>query len=302
MAVLRMGPVNAATPTPLNADYSLDKSSAKKLCRRWIDMELDGVLLLGSMGEGTMLSDQARNDFVELALEETGDKLTIYVCAADSSTARARERAFRYARMGAPCVVLCLAPKLSPAQAVKEVKEVAEACPVPCAYYDNPDQSGTPLVLNEILDILSHPNIKVLKDSSGNALINKMIASPEFHPKGVAVLDGNEYQTTSSRILGYDGVLHGGGVMTGKWIRRIWDLAGQGRIAEAEALDRRKALFLAKVYNRFSRPLQNAAGQKYCLHLLGCGDGLNMVNGQSLDEAGRARVKAAVDEYREFLV
>lgn len=301
MPTFKIGIINAATPTPLRPDGNFDKASAKKLCKRWTDIGLDGVFILGSMGEGPLLSDEVRNAWVETALQEAGDKVTIFAGAADVSMSRMRERAVRYAKMGAHCVVLCIPPKLSPAQSVADVKAVADACPAPCAYYEIPENTGTPLVLNEILDILSHPNIKVCKDSSGSSLINRALNMPEIKSEGVFMMDGNEYQTPYSRLLGYDGVLHGGGVLTGRWVRKIWDLVGQGKISEAMELERLKALFIAKVYNRFNRPLQNAIGQKYALHLLGGLDNVAVVNGQSLDDNARARIKEAVAEYREFI-
>jgi hypothetical protein len=42
---LRIGPINAATPTPLRNDGAFDREAAKRLCHRWTDIGLDGVLI-----------------------------------------------------------------------------------------------------------------------------------------------------------------------------------------------------------------------------------------------------------------
>jgi len=296
----KYGPINAATPTPLMPDGSLDQNSAKKLCKRWLDVKLDGVFLLGSMGEGPYLSDAVRNAFVEIALEEVGDRLTVMACAGDVSRTRMMERALRYADLGAHCVVLFLPPKIPAQKAIADVLTVADACPVPCAYYDIPANTGTPLVVDEILSILSHENIHVLKDSSGNALIQQGLTS-ERRPANCLLWDGNEYHAVFTHLAGYDGVLHGGAALTGLWVRKIWELMEEGRYQEAEDLDRKKALFLARIYNRFSRPLQNTIGQKYALKLLGCLDHEAVVIDQSLDEGSRQRIEAAVEEHRDWL-
>jgi len=297
----KYGPINAATPTPLMPDGSLDRDSARKLCKRWLDAKLDGVFLLGSMGEGPFLSDTVRNGLVEIALEEVGDRLTVMACAGDVSRARMMERALRYADLGVHCVVLFLPPKIPAPKAIADVLAVADACPVPCAYYDIPANTGTPLVVDEILSILSHENIHVLKDSSGNALIQQGLTS-ERRPADCLLWDGNEYHAVFTHLAGYDGVLHGGAALTGLWVRKIWNLMEEGRYQEAEDLDRKKALFLARVYNRFSRPLQNTIGQKYALKLLGYLDHEAVVIDQSLDEASRERIQAAVEEHRDWLV
>ena len=299
---LEIGVINAATPTPLSQDGTLDTGSARRLCRRWIDGGLDGVLLLGSMGEGPYLSDDVRNAFVETCVGEAGDELALFVSAADLSRERMMERARRYAGMGAHCVVLCLPPGLPAARAIADVKDVAEASTVPCTYYDIPANTGTALVLEEVLEILAHPNIVACKDSSNNALLAQALTSDLHRPSGVKVLDGCEYRTAFSAALGYDGVLHGGGVLTARWVRSIWEAAAADGLAKAMEMDREKALFLAAVYNRFSRPLQNTVGQKYALSLLGCLDSERMAIDQRLEEEDRTRIRDAVDAHREWLI
>ena len=302
MQKLKIGPINAATPTPMKGDGSLDPGSAQRLCRRWVDLQLDGVFVLGSMGEGELVSDRTRTAFIDTALTEAGDKLTIFVSAADTSLHRMRERALAYAGMGAPCVVLCVAPGVSPQRAADDVNRIADACPVPCAYYDVPSRTGTSLALNEILSILAHPNIVAFKDSSASEVIAHAVTSVEFRPAGVSLLDGVEYRTAFSAALGYDGVLHGGAVLTARRVRAIWDLAKSHRFREAVELDRENALFLATVYNRMSRPLQNTIGQKYALHLLGTLDGAAVALDQSLDDESRTRIARAMDAHRSWLV
>jgi dihydrodipicolinate synthase/N-acetylneuraminate lyase len=266
-----------------------------------VDLGLDGVLLLGSMGEGPLLPESVRCAFVEIALAEVGERLTIFVSAADVSRERMRERALQYAGMGAHCVVLCLPPRVSLAKAMADVKTVADVCPVPCAYYEVPANTGIALTLHDLLDILKHGNIKVIKDSSENALIAQSLTSKEHRPKGIAILDGCEYRTAYSAALNYDGVLHGGGVLTGRWARDIWNKMKQGQVTEAFAQDREKALFLAAVYNRFARQLQNTMGQKYALKLLGVMDHETVVVDQTLDDASRRRIEAAIAAQRAWL-
>jgi 4-hydroxy-tetrahydrodipicolinate synthase len=296
---LTIGPVNAASPTPTLADGEIDLPSVPKLARHWIGLGLDGVMVLGTMGEGLVLSDNARNVFLQKALEAVNGRLTIFATAADLSRQRMIERARRYASMGADCIVLCVPPKVPVPKAIADVKATAEACPIPCAYYDIPENTGTNLVLSEMLDILTHPNIVACKDSSGNALIAQALTSAEFRPR-VKLLHGNEYATVHSALLGYDGVLHGGGAITGRYVRATLDAIAAGNVAEAIRLDREKSLLLAQVYNRFSRPLQNVIGQKYVLHLLGAMDQVHAVE-MTLSDADKARVKAAVDKHRAML-
>ena len=298
---LRIGAINAATPTPLNKNGDFDREAAVRLCQRWSDIELDGVLLLGSMGEGLLLPEQVRTAFVECALAEAGDQLTIFVSAADRTYEAMRERALRYASMGAPCIVLAAPTRVSPREAVDQVLAVAEVCPVPCAYYEVPAVTGVSLNLQEVSEILSHRNICALKDSSNNALLAQALTSPEFPRNGLKLLDGIEYRVSYSAALGYDGVIHGGGVMTGRGVRCIWAAAKAGETNRAMKLDRLNSLCLGGIYNRFSGPVQNIAGQKFALKLMGVFSDERAMVDQPLDEAAHRRIARVLEENREWL-
>jgi 4-hydroxy-tetrahydrodipicolinate synthase len=264
-------------------------------------MELDGVLLLGSMGEGSLVANQDRQAFLELALAEAGDKLTIFACAADTSRERMREQALLYASMGARCVVLTIPRGVSSRKGVEDVKAVADCCPVPCCYYDVPAATGVPLNAEEIFCLLKHENIVAMKDSSNNPLLSQALTSERYRVPGVKILDGVEYRTAYSKALGYDGVIHGGGTLTARRVRAIWEMGSNGQFDEARELDRENSLFLGTVYNRFSHPLQNTIGQKYALKLLGILETETVLLDQCLDEASKARISAAVEQSREWL-
>ncbi|MHC4874557.1 MAG: dihydrodipicolinate synthase family protein [Planctomycetota bacterium] len=122
---MELGIMHGATPTPIMADGSLDKDGAEKLCKRLIDIDLDGVLLLGTMGEGPYLPDTTRNDLVEYAADKVKGKVTIFTSVADSSRERMIERAKRYEKMGTDIIVICCTPKVSLGKAIADVKAVA---------------------------------------------------------------------------------------------------------------------------------------------------------------------------------
>jgi len=139
-----------------------------------------------------------------------------------------------------------------------------------------------------------------MKDSSGNDLLSNVL--PAYKPDGVSLFHGTEYRIAHTALLGYDGALHGGGTLTGKHVRMIWEAAKAGRIDDAIKMDRINTICLATIYNRFSsNPLQNILGQKYALTLLGALDHAVDVECQQLDDASKARVKKAVDEHRSWL-
>lgn len=297
----RIGPINAATPTPLLTDGSLDLASGKKLCRRWLDIGLDGVLILGSMGEGLLLSEEARTAFVELALEQAGDCLSIFASAADRCGDHMYHRALRYAAMGAHAIVLCAPVGTTAEEAVDQVLRVCDACPAACVYYEVPVVTGVTLNAEQISKILAHPNIHGFKDSTNNPLLTQYLTAPSQRKGGVKLLDGVEYRSSFSAALGYDGVIHGGGVITGRRVRCIWSKTQYGLTAEAQELDRANSLFLGSLYNRLAGPVQNIAGQKHALKLMGLFDHDRVLVDQVLDDASRQRIANVLEENRQWI-
>lgn len=289
------GPVNAAVPTPLDPDGRVDVASIPKYIDRLVGLGLNGAMILGTMGEGRFLSNADRDLMVEKTLEAAGDRITIYCTVADASRALMIERAKRYVKMGAHAIVVCITPGRPAPKGITDVHAVADASEKPCAYYDIPVNTGVNLVLNQLLDILTHDNIKVMKDSSGNDLVAQ--ALPAHKPDGVSIFHGSEYRIAHTALLGYDGCLHGGGALTGRHVRMIWNAVKEGRIDDALKMDRENTLCLAKIYNRFEPNLQNVLGQKYALHLMGAMDHACDVDRNTLPDDAKQRVKQAVDAH-----
>jgi dihydrodipicolinate synthase/N-acetylneuraminate lyase len=203
--------------------------------------------------------------------------------------------------MQAHCVVITAAQKATAAETVDMVVRLADELPVPCVYYEVPDVTGVLMTPRQIGSILAHSNIYAIKDSSNNALLAQFLTSQEFAPRGAKLLDGVEYGAAYSALQGYDGVLHGGGVLSGRGLRKIWDAVKSEKIAHALELDRMNSLCLAKIYNRINGPVQNIAGQKYALKLMGVFEHEHTLVDQPLAEADRRRIGAVLDENREWL-
>ena len=297
----RIGPINAALPTPLLPDQRLDETSARRLfahCRR---INLDGVFVLGSMGEGSLLTDRARERLVAIAHEELSGKITVLAGASDSSAVRMHERAVRYGALGADYVIFTIPLNVSIDRGIDELHKIASASMLPCGYYEVPAVTGRALSFSQLQRLVAHPNIHVFKDSSNNALHAQGIAAGLLRSANVTILDGVEFRTAFSASLGYDGVLHGGGAMTARRVRRIWELALVGNYREAIELDRINSLFLAAVYDRFLTSARATIGQKSVLKLLQVCDHETVILDQTLDGEARTRIEAALKSHHDEL-
>lgn len=297
-----IGPINAALPTPLDTNKNLDEESLRRLCSHCIEIGLDGIFILGSMGEGTLLPESARARAVEIVQEELGSRdIKIFVSAADVSAERMRERAERYASLGADYAILMIPQNLSIEKGIDELHRVADSSEIPCGYYEVPVVTQRALSFNQLKRVLAHDNIHIFKDSSNNALFAQGISEGLLKEANVTTLDGVEFRAAFSARLGYDGVLHGGGALTARRVRRIWQLVSDGRLEEAIELDRRNSLFLAAIYDRFLTATRATIGQKYALKLLTVFSDESLLLDQELDADARERIGAVLSEHHDEL-
>ena len=94
-----------AMPTPLQQNEDLDAASFRKLIDHCIGEGADGIMILGSMGEGAALTDPVRDEAMEVAAEHVGKRVPLLVTISGASTRRTLENARRAEGLGADYLV-----------------------------------------------------------------------------------------------------------------------------------------------------------------------------------------------------
>src|SRR5262245_598766 len=128
-------------PTPFHPDEELDLESLRKLTDFVIARGVDGMTILGVLGEGAKLSDAERAAVVSTTLERAGARMPVCVAVSAGSTHIAESHA-KVARAGGAHSVMLSAPPLSRPndEAVRRhYLRVAEAVPeLPVVIQDLP--------------------------------------------------------------------------------------------------------------------------------------------------------------------
>ncbi|NDC79050.1 MAG: dihydrodipicolinate synthase family protein, partial [Chitinophagia bacterium] len=101
----RLGGLVIAMPTPLKENEDLDAASFRRLIDHCIGEGADGVMILGSMGEGVALADNVREEAMEVAREHVDKRVPLLVTVSGASTRRTIEYARRAERLGADYLV-----------------------------------------------------------------------------------------------------------------------------------------------------------------------------------------------------
>ncbi len=198
-----------------------------------------GLSPLGSTGEYAYLSFEQRKEIVRIIVEETAGRVPVVPGVAAFSTAGALQQAEAFVKLGADGLVLILQTMypLSRNGIEGYFKKVAESAPCPIVLYTNPGL-GTADLTPDVIEALSDvPNIRYVKDASGNTgriltILNrigdrmKVFAASAHIPVSVLLLGGVGWMAGPACILAAECV-------------RLYDLARLGNWEEAWALQRK---------------------------------------------------------------
>jgi 4-hydroxy-tetrahydrodipicolinate synthase len=154
--------------TPFNQDGSPDFGAFRELLKFQEDNGTSAVLIMGSTGEVSMLSQQERQSIIaETARMKTGKMKLFYGCTGNNTETTKDYLRFAKAN-GADGAILAAPAYICGAESDLEeyFLEVADATDLPLGLYNNPPRVKTDLHWDHLLRIFKHPNYVVLKEST----------------------------------------------------------------------------------------------------------------------------------------
>jgi 4-hydroxy-tetrahydrodipicolinate synthase len=229
----RLSGVVIAMPTPLQPNEDLDAASLRRLIDHCIGEGADGLMILGSMGEGVALTDEVREAVMEVAAEHIAGRLPLLVTVSGASTRRTLDLARRAARLGADYLV-CTSPFYyrfpDPESIVTHVAKTSEATDIPLIFYNAPGSTGNPVSTDTIDRILNLPAVSGIKDSACQfgAFSELLRRYPDRSARPGTIMQGDESVYDASLLLGCDGLVTGGGVCFVRLLKRLCE-AGMHR-------------------------------------------------------------------------
>jgi 4-hydroxy-tetrahydrodipicolinate synthase len=204
--VARFGAVITAMVTPFDVAGALDLDVAGQLARWLADHGSDGLVVAGTTGEGSTLTDDEKLDLWRAVAEA----VTIPVIANTGSndTAHSVHLTRQAAGIGAAGVLAVTPYYNRPSQAGLEAhfRAVAAATDLPVMLYDIPVRSGRKIA-HEVMVRLAHgvPNMAGVKDAAADvAATARLIAAV---PDRFEVYSGNDDYTLPLLALGAVGVV-----------------------------------------------------------------------------------------------
>lgn len=161
-----LGGVWNIVPTPFTSSGDLDLASVRQLTDFVIGTGVDGLTILGVMGEAPKLSDAERSAVIEATLAATAGRRPVCVGISHPATDRALAFAREAATLGAHSVMLAPPQLAKPSDAAirRHYLTIAAATDLPIVVQDYPPASGVQMSVELIASIAAEaPSCRTLK-------------------------------------------------------------------------------------------------------------------------------------------
>ena len=165
-----LGEVLTATVAPFDANGAVDYDRYRALCEFLVENGSDGVVVNGTTGEASTLSEEERIGLIEAALEAIGDRATVVAGTGTNSTAHSIELTEQAHEAGAHAV-LVVTPyynKPPPRGVVEHFKAVAAATDRPVVAYNIPSRVVINIEPETMAELAEIPNVTAVKQSNAD--------------------------------------------------------------------------------------------------------------------------------------
>jgi len=192
--------------TPFNRDQSLNLDGARRLAKWLQDNGNDGLVVAGTTGESSVLTDDERLSLFEAVISAVS--IPVIAGTGTNDTAHSIHLTKQATALGAAGILAVTPYYNRPSQAGIEahMRAVCGATSLPVVLYDIPVRTGrkmsTPLLLKLAREV---KNVAALKDAAGNPAESALLMSQA--PAGFELYSGDDNLTLPFLSIGGCGVI-----------------------------------------------------------------------------------------------
>jgi 4-hydroxy-tetrahydrodipicolinate synthase len=224
--------------TPFDGEGALDLDAAAQLARWLVDHGSDGLVVAGTTGEGSTLTDDEKLDLWRAVAEAVS--VPVIANTGSNDTAHSVHLTRQATACGAAGVLAVTPYYNRPSQAGIEAhfRAVAAATDLPVVLYDIPVRSGRK-ISHQVLVRLAHevPNLAGVKDAANDVAASaRLIAAV---PSRFEVYSGNDDQTLPLLAVGAVGVVSVAAHWIGLEMAEMIAAFGKGDVAHAREVNSR---------------------------------------------------------------
>lgn len=200
--------VYPAIPTPFKRNGDLDETGLRDLVAHYENMGVNGLLIMGTIGEFAMMSEHERKKAADIAMGTT-ERLEMVINAGCAST-RETIRMARYLKDLGVDAIIAVEPYFyhpSPEGLAKHYLTIAEETDMPVLAYNIPQFAGNRLMPEALGAFAKDDRIVGLKDSEGDPM--KLMEFIRQAPRDFSVMVGADPLVSYGLSMGAKGMMVG---------------------------------------------------------------------------------------------
>lgn len=230
--------VMPAVTTKFTSEDKLDLKMFGVNIRAQIDAGAHGIVLGGSLGEASTLTQEEKNVLVRETVQITAGKIPVIMTVAEQTTSVAIQ-ATREAEENGANGLMILPPmryKSTDHETITYFKTIAESTSLPIMIYNNPVDYGIEVTVDMFEELMKLDNIQAVKESTRD-IINIGRLRNRFG-NDLKILTGVDPLALESLLIGADGWVAGLVCAFPAETVAIYELAKVGRVKEATEIYR----------------------------------------------------------------
>ena len=192
--------------TPLTRD-GIDFAQFKRLIDWQIDEGIDALVIAGTTGEGSTLTDAEHREAIRFAVETAAGRVPIIAGTGSNDTDYAIDLTRFSCEVGADAM-LVVTPyynKATQKGLVKMYETIADASTKPLILYNVPSRTGVGIEPKTYQALADHPMIAAIKEANGN--ISKIVETRALVGDKLDIYTGNDDQVVPILSVGGAGVI-----------------------------------------------------------------------------------------------
>lgn len=193
--------------TPMNDDFSINYDEFKKFIDWQIDNGTDSIIICGTTGEASTLSDEIHLEAIKFCAEYVNGRVPVIAGAGSNDTEHGIELAVKACEYGIDALLL-VTPyynKCTQKGLIAHYTAYHDATNVPIILYNVPSRTGVNITPETCKELSKLPRINGVKEASGN--ISQIMQIHALCGDELNIWSGNDDQIPAVMACGGKGVI-----------------------------------------------------------------------------------------------
>lgn len=195
-----------AIVTPFNDD-GINFSRLGELIEWHISQNTDAIIICGTTGESSTMSEEEKKSAIKFTVEKVNGRIPVVAGTGSNNTKHVIELS-KYAEKVGSDALLIVTPyynKTTQKGIIEHYNTIANNVNIPIIVYNVPSRTGLNVLPETLKELAKHPNIKAVKEASGN--ISQIVEIARLCPDDFFIYSGNDDMVVPLLSVGGKGVI-----------------------------------------------------------------------------------------------